>query len=118
MSATLRATTPRQKISAARERYLTHTDHLMMTVLDFNDGPAEQPDPPHSHPHEQITYVADGRVRFFLGDEAHELSAGDMIAIPADVPHAIQLLTPSARLVDTFSPVREDFLNENTQDDS
>lgn len=113
MAATLRDKTPRQKISPARERYLTHTEHLMMTVLDFHDGPTEQPDPPHSHPHEQITYVAEGRVRFFLGSDAYELSAGDMIAIPADVPHAIQLLTPSARLVDTFSPVREDFLNGN-----
>lgn len=118
MSATLRDTTPRQKISPARERYLAHTDHLMMTVLDFNDGPAEQPDPPHSHPHEQITYVADGRVRFFLDSDPYDLSAGDMIAIPADVPHSIQLLTPYARLVDTFSPVREDFLKENTKDDS
>lgn len=117
MSATLRDTTPRQKISSARERYLTHTDHLMMTVLDFNDGPAEQPDPPHSHPHEQITYVADGRVRFFLGSQPYDLSAGDMIAIPSNVPHSIQLLTPSARLVDTFSPVREDFLNDTLEKD-
>jgi quercetin dioxygenase-like cupin family protein len=111
MSATLRDTTPRQKISPARERYVAHTDNLMMVVLDFNDGPGEQPDPPHSHPHEQITYVAEGRVRFFLGDDAHDLSAGDMISVPPDVPHTIQLLTASARLVDTFSPVREEFLN-------
>jgi quercetin dioxygenase-like cupin family protein len=90
----------------------------MMTVLDFNDGPAEQPDPPHSHPHEQITYVAEGRVRFFLGSNLYDLSAGDMIAVPADVPHSIQLLTPTARLVDTFSPVREDFLTENVETDS
>jgi quercetin dioxygenase-like cupin family protein len=111
MSATIRNETPRQKIGLGRERYLAHTDHLMMAVLDFNDGPTEQPDPPHSHPHEQITYVAEDRVRFFLGDNPHELSAGDMIAVPPNVPHTIQLLTTHARLVDTFSPVREDFLN-------
>jgi quercetin dioxygenase-like cupin family protein len=116
MSATLRDKTPRQKISPARERYLTHTNHLMMAVLDFNDGPTEEPDPPHSHPHEQITYVAEGRVRFFLGSQPYDLSAGDMIAVPADVPHSIQLLTAYARLVDTFSPVREEFLNGDSQD--
>jgi len=112
MSATLRNDTPRQQIRPGRERYLTHTDHLMMVVLDFSDGPMEQPDPPHSHPHEQITYVAEGRVRFFLGDTPYDLSAGDMIAVPPNVPHTIQLLTPRTRLVDSFSPLRQEFLDD------
>lgn len=116
MSATLRNETPHQMIGPGRERYLTHTDHLMMVVLDFQDGPSEHPDPPHSHPHEQITYVAEGKVRFFLGDTPHELSAGDMIAVPPDIPHSIQLLTPYARLVDTFSPVRKEFLEAQQHD--
>jgi quercetin dioxygenase-like cupin family protein len=54
--------------------------------------------------------VAEGQVRFFLGDEAYDLDVGDMIAIPPDVPHSIQLLSAHARLVDSFSPVRDDFL--------
>jgi quercetin dioxygenase-like cupin family protein len=110
MSATLRNETPRQKIGPGRERYLTHTAHLMVTVIDFTDGPMQQPDPPHNHPHEQITYVAEGQVRFFLGDDTYDLSVGDMIAVPPDVPHSIQLLSAHARLVDSFSPVRDDFL--------
>jgi quercetin dioxygenase-like cupin family protein len=114
MAATYRSEAQRQSIGEGRERYLTKTDHLMMVVLDFNDGPSERPDPPHSHPHEQITYVAEGRVLFFLGDSSCELGAGDMISVPSDVPHAIQLLTPSARLVDTFSPIRQDFLDDGT----
>jgi quercetin dioxygenase-like cupin family protein len=113
MAATLRHEAARTTIQPGRERYLAHTDHLMMVVLDFDDGPGAQPDPPHSHPHEQITYVAEGKVIFFLGDSPHELSAGDMIAVPPDVPHAIQLLTAHARLVDTFNPIREDFLADS-----
>lgn len=103
---------PRHAVAPGRERYLAHGARLMVAVFDFNDGPGDSPDAPHSHPHEQITYVAEGQVRFFLGDETHELSAGDLITVPPDVPHAIQLLTRSARLVDTFSPIREDFLND------
>jgi quercetin dioxygenase-like cupin family protein len=118
MSVTLRNKTRHEIIAPGRERYLTHTDHLMMVVLDFQDGPSEQPDPPHSHPHEQITYVAEGKVRFFLGDTPYELSVGDMIAVPPDVPHTIQLLTPYARLIDTFSPIREDFLDAPMGDPS
>jgi hypothetical protein len=33
-----------------------------------------------------------------------------MVAVPPDRPHRIQLLTPTARLVDTFTPLRQDFL--------
>jgi quercetin dioxygenase-like cupin family protein len=110
MSATLRNTAPRQTIAPGRERYLTHTDHLMMVVFDFTDGPSEQPDPPHSHPHEQVTYVAEGELLFFIGDTHYQLSAGDMITVPPNMPHSIQLLSSKVRLVDTFSPIREDFL--------
>lgn len=34
-----------------------------------------------------------------------------MVTIPPGVPHAIQALTPVVRLVDAFTPVREDFLS-------
>jgi quercetin dioxygenase-like cupin family protein len=100
----------KETIAPGRERYLIHSDNLMMVVIDFTDGPAEQPDPPHSHPHEQVTYVAEGEVMFFINDEPHKLSVGDMITVPSDAPHTIQLLTSKVRLVDTFNPIREDFL--------
>lgn len=100
----------KETIAPKRERYLTHTENLMMVVIDFNDGPGEAPDPPHSHPHEQVTYVAEGRVRFFLDKIPFDLARGDMITIPGDVPHTIQLLTENVRLVDTFTPIRKDFL--------
>lgn len=110
MAAVLQSEAVRETIKPGRERYLTHTHDLMMVVIDFTDGPSAQPDPPHSHPHEQITYVAEGELLFFLGDVPYQVRAGDMIAVPANVPHTIQLLTPTVRLIDTFSPIREDFL--------
>lgn len=97
-------------IGEGRERVQVHTDHLMMVVLDFRGGPADRPDPPHSHPHEQISYVVSGRVRYFLGDEHADLEPGDLVTIPAGVPHSIQLLSRTVRLADAFHPVREDFL--------
>ncbi|MGI9569589.1 MAG: hypothetical protein ACR2PH_07610, partial [Desulfobulbia bacterium] len=38
----------RESIGKRRERYLGHTDKLMMVVIDFSDGPTSEPDPPHS----------------------------------------------------------------------
>jgi quercetin dioxygenase-like cupin family protein len=93
-----------------RTRRILHTDHLMMVTFIFADGPAAQPDPPHSHPHEQVTYVAEGEVLFFIGEESCRLVPGDMVAVPPDRPHTIQLLTPKARLIDSFTPLRQEFL--------
>jgi quercetin dioxygenase-like cupin family protein len=111
MSVTLGNQARRHAIGPGRERYLTQGQNLMMVVMDFDDGPSAEPDPPHNHPHEQITYVADGRVLFFLDQVAYDLGPGDMIAVPPNLPHTVQLLTPHVRLVDTFCPVREDFLD-------
>ncbi len=98
------------RIAEQRTRYLAYTDGLMVTVIDFDDGPAAQPDPPHSHPHQQITYVAEGELLFFVDGEPHRLDPGDLITIPANAPHTVQILSRHARLVDTFTPIRTDFL--------
>jgi quercetin dioxygenase-like cupin family protein len=98
-------------ISAGRSRYLAHTDHLMAVVVDFNDGPASIPDPAHSHPHEQVSYVAAGELILVMGAEKTRLSAGDLFTVPANVPHAVQTLSAHVRLIDAFNPIREDFLN-------
>ena len=97
-------------ISAGRSRYLAHTDHLMAVVVDFHDGPASTPDPPHSHPHEQVSYVAAGELILVMGQEKTRLSAGALFTVPANVPHAVQTLSPHVRLIDAFNPIREDFL--------
>jgi quercetin dioxygenase-like cupin family protein len=100
-----------QVIAQRRTRYLAYTDNLMMAVIDFNDGPTSQPDPPHSHPHEQVSYVAAGEINFFLDNASVRLGSGDMYTVPPNMPHAIQLLSKYVRLIDSFTPIREEFLN-------
>jgi quercetin dioxygenase-like cupin family protein len=98
-------------IGPKRKRYLGHTDKLMMVVIDFEDGPTTKADPPHSHPHEQISYVAAGEIIVHIGNhEPTQLGPGDIFTVPPDIPHCIRLLTEHVRLVDTFTPLREDFL--------
>lgn len=99
-----------ETIGDKRVRYLTNTENLMMVVIDFNDGPTSEPDPPHSHPHEQISYVAAGEVIVFLDGEPTTLGPGDIFTVPPNIPHSVQLLSSHVRLVDTFTPIREDFL--------
>jgi quercetin dioxygenase-like cupin family protein len=105
-----RSEVAKETIAEGRTRFLAQTDRLMTAVIDFRDGPTSEPDPPHSHPHEQITYVAEGEIFFCLENEKHHLRAGDLFTVPGNVPHSVQLLSDKVRLVDTFTPIREDFL--------
>jgi len=102
---------PYEKVRDGLERKIIHTDNLMTVLIDFTDGPWDEPEPPHSHPHEQTSYVAEGEIIFYCeGQPDQHLKAGDMFAAPSGKKHTVKLLTPKVRLVDSFTPIREDFL--------
>lgn len=101
-----------EKVNSTFSRRICSLDSLMVVICDFTNGPAPEPDPPHSHPHEQITYVEKGELWFFLDGVKHKLSEGDIVAIPPGVNHCIQNISPHVRLIDSFHPVREDFLKK------
>lgn len=93
------------------ERKIVHTGDLMTVLLDFSDGPWKEKEPPHSHPHVQTSYIASGEIIFYCeGEPDQHLKAGDMFEVPSGKLHTIKLLSEKARLVDSFSPIREDFL--------
>lgn len=64
----------------------------------------------HTHPHEQMTLVIQGRVKFFISGEEHILKAGDVIHFPPNNRHGATMLDEEVILIDIFSPIREDFL--------
>lgn len=99
-----------KRIGEGAERRVAHTENLMIVVVDFSDGPQSQPDPPHSHPHQQVCYVAEGEIVFIMDGEQARLGSGDVFLVPSGRPHTIQRLTEHVRLVDCFTPIREDFL--------
>ena len=65
--------------------------------------------PRHSHPHEQAGIVLDGELEFTIGDETKVLRAGDVYLIPGNVEHSAKPRGGPARVVDIFSPVREEY---------
>ncbi|HZE73214.1 MAG TPA: cupin domain-containing protein [Pyrinomonadaceae bacterium] len=69
--------------------------------------------PEHDHPHEQMTIVERGRVRFFIEGKERIASAGDVLHFPSHCWHGATMLDEEVVLIDIFSPVREDFLNGN-----
>ncbi len=100
-----------EKVREGLMRKIIHTNTLMTVLIDFADGPWDEPEPPHSHPHEQTSYVAEGEIMFLCeGEPDQHLKTGDMFAVHPGRKHTIRLLTEKVRLVDSFSPLREDFL--------
>ena len=106
--------TPFEKIKDGLRRKIISTGNLMTVVIEFTNGPWDGHEPPHKHPHVQTSYVAEGELIFYCQDEPEEhLKAGDMFAVPSGKLHTIKLLSKKARLVDSFTPLREDFLCRN-----
>jgi len=101
-----------EEISPTFKRRIIYLENLMVVVCDFSNGPAPQPDAPHSHPHEQITYVAEGELNFFIGKEKYHLFKGDVFSVPGGVMHCIQTISHHVRLIDSFTPIRKDFLEK------
>ena len=99
-----------QKISRNFSRTIVHLDNLMVVVCDYSNGPMKEPEPYHSHPHEQITFVAEGELFFYKDGKEFHLKKGDLITIPPEVQHCVRTLSEDARLIDSFSPIRKDFL--------
>jgi quercetin dioxygenase-like cupin family protein len=83
----------------------------MLTIIDFTNGPWNEPEPFHSHPHEQVTYVVRGEIIFYCEDRPEQhLKSGGVFAVPSGKKHTIKALTERVRLIDAFTPLREDFL--------
>ncbi len=64
----------------------------------------------HQHEHEQVGYIARGRVRFEIGGETQDLAEGDSYVAPSNVPHAVTALEDSIA-IDVFSPPRIEYLD-------
>ena len=99
------------KVRDGLSRRFVYSPNLMMVVIDFTDGPWREPEPLQHHVHEQATYIVEGEIIFFCeGEERQNLGAGDMFWVPSGKRHGIQLVSKHAKLVDTFNPIREEFL--------
>jgi quercetin dioxygenase-like cupin family protein len=101
------STVPVEKVGLGIERQTVHGDRVMVCRVRFAPGVVT---PPHDHPHEQITIVEKGRVRFLIGDQERIAEPGDVLVFPGGTWHGATVLDEEVVLIDAFSPIREDFL--------
>jgi len=97
--------TPVEMMPGVVRHTLSTSERMMLIDVVMEKGAVV---PFHSHPHEQIGYLASGRVLFELGDERRELGPGDSWLVPPNVLHQVTALEPSLA-IDVFSPPREEY---------
>jgi quercetin dioxygenase-like cupin family protein len=93
------------------DRRIINGDRMMLTHVYLKRGAVV---PLHSHENEQITYILEGTLRFWIGDEESEpidIHAGEVLHIPSNVPHKAEALEDTLD-VDVFSPPRQDWLDK------
>ena len=81
-------------------------DKMLLSVVDLDPG-AEVPR--HTHPHEQGGMVIEGEVEFEIAGDTRLLKPGDIYVIPGDVEHWAKAGASRVKVLDIFSPVREEF---------
>jgi quercetin dioxygenase-like cupin family protein len=98
---------PVERVAEGIDRQMIVGERLMVCRLTFRPHVAT---PPHSHPHEQITFVEKGRVSFSIGGATRIATTGDVLHFAPGIVHGATILDSETVLVDVFTPIREDFL--------
>ena len=102
---------PEEPLSDLLSRKLITGDRMMLAHVYLKKGCVV---PRHSHENEQITYIIEGGLRFWIGgDESQviDVMAGEVLHIPSSVPHKAEALEDTLD-VDIFSPPRQDWLDK------
>ena len=101
---------PKEEVNPQLSRRLISGERLMLTNVYLDKGCIV---PKHSHENEQLTWIVEGVLRFWLGEDESEVvdvSAGEVLHIPSNVPHKAEALETTLD-VDIFSPPRQDWLD-------
>ncbi len=84
--------------------------YLKNVMVTFVDLAQESVVPVHSHPHEQISVVISGRMKFIVDGEEREVGPGEIVLVPSGVEHGVVVTKGPAVAYDCWSPVREDYV--------
>jgi len=102
---------PRERVTESLERRLITADRMMLAHVYLEKGCIV---PKHSHENEQLTYILEGALHFWIGEDGEEeltVRAGEVLVIPSNVPHKAEALEDTLD-VDIFSPPRQDWLDK------
>ena len=101
---------PKEPLKEDLSRRLISTERMMLAQVFLEKGAVV---PLHSHENEQLTYILEGTLRFWLGEDESDtvdVRAGEVLHIPSWLPHKAEALEATLD-VDIFNPPRQDWLD-------
>jgi quercetin dioxygenase-like cupin family protein len=101
---------PKEELNPLVGRRLITGERLMLAQVYLEKGCVV---PQHSHENEQLTYILEGLLRFWLGEDESEVvdvAAGEVLHLPSNLPHRAEALERTLD-VDVFCPPRQDWLD-------
>ena len=100
----------KEKVTDLLDRRLITGERMMLAHVYLKKGCVV---PKHQHENEQLTYILEGALRFWIGEDGKEelvVHAGEVLHIPSNIPHKAEALADTLD-VDVFSPPRWDWLD-------
>lgn len=102
---------PKERVSPLLERRLVTGERTMLAHVYLKKGCIV---PRHQHDNEQITYILEGALKFWIGEDEKEervIRAGEVLYIPSNVWHKAEAIEDTLD-VDIFTPPRQDWLDK------
>ena len=73
-------------IGSVVSKTLLKKDTGNITLFSFGKGQGLSE---HTSPYDAVVYILDGKAEITIGGDPHMVEAGQMLIMPADVPHAL-----------------------------
>ena len=103
---------PKERLNPLLDRRLIVGERMMLAHVYLEQGCIV---PKHAHENEQLTYILEGTLRFWLGEDESEVidvAAGEVLHIPSNLTHKAEALERTLD-VDIFCPPRQDWLDQS-----
>ena len=98
----------REPLNDKIDREMVVGDQVMLARVFIKKGGHV---PEHHHHNEQVTYILEGALKFAIDGQEVVVKAGEVLCIPANMPHEAWALEDTLDL-DVFTPPRADWLNK------
>jgi len=96
----------KQMFPGVTRQIIGYDSNIMMVKVSFVRGSIGYK---HNHPHQQISYILSGRFEVDINGKTEILVSGDAFVAPSSTNHELKCLEDGV-IIDSFSPMREDFL--------
>ena len=104
-------TVPLEDLNALLQRQMVWGQEIMLARVLLKKGCIV---PLHSHHNEQLTYIVEGALKFWIDGKEIVVHAGEVLCIPSNMPHKAEAMEDTVDL-DVFTPPRADWIEKTDQ---